>query len=310
MRSDENYSILARIVQATEIDTIVHTFLVVDSTQMRVTHDARDQRHRHHEPVRRGVGAGQHGAQRRGEVVGARLRRRRRRTRSGSARTPAAPTPPRTRVERSLVEVEGYVRDFAVDNPHVNVTLLRFSNVLGPDIVTPLTKALELPLVPSIFGFDPRFQFVHEDDVDPVDPVRARPRRARHLQRRRRRPAPVERGRRHLRQAHLPHAAVRHRASPPSRCAARASTCRPSCSTLLRYGRGIDNRAPQGTPASSYQYTSAGAVQAFVEALRLRATVGDHRARLPLPSATSNSSSATPPRSCAIGAGRGAKPTA
>ena len=35
VRSDENYSILSRIVEATQVDTIVHTFLVVDSTQMR-----------------------------------------------------------------------------------------------------------------------------------------------------------------------------------------------------------------------------------------------------------------------------------
>ena len=35
VRSDENYSILARIVKAAKIDTIVHTFLVVDSTQMK-----------------------------------------------------------------------------------------------------------------------------------------------------------------------------------------------------------------------------------------------------------------------------------
>ena len=32
VRSDENYSILTRIVQATRVDTIVHTFLIVDST--------------------------------------------------------------------------------------------------------------------------------------------------------------------------------------------------------------------------------------------------------------------------------------
>ena len=73
--------------------------------------------------------------------------------------------PPKAMVERSLLEVEGYVRDFAVDNPHVNVAMLRFSNVLGPDITTPLAKALELPVVPSVFGYDPRFQFVHEADV-------------------------------------------------------------------------------------------------------------------------------------------------
>ena len=77
-----------------------------------------------------------------------------------------APQPPAPHADRAEPRsVEGYVRDFAEDNPHVNVTLLRFSNVLGPDIVTPISKALELPVVPSIFGFDPRFQFVHEDDV-------------------------------------------------------------------------------------------------------------------------------------------------
>ena len=34
VRTDESYSILARIVKAAKIDTIVHTFLIVDSTQM------------------------------------------------------------------------------------------------------------------------------------------------------------------------------------------------------------------------------------------------------------------------------------
>src|SRR5688500_11796131 len=34
VRSDASYSILARIVKAAKIDTILHTFLVVDSTQM------------------------------------------------------------------------------------------------------------------------------------------------------------------------------------------------------------------------------------------------------------------------------------
>src|SRR5574338_1485396 len=34
VRSDENYAVLSRIVRATGIDTIAHTFLVVDSTQM------------------------------------------------------------------------------------------------------------------------------------------------------------------------------------------------------------------------------------------------------------------------------------
>src|SRR4051812_44705899 len=32
--ADQSYSILSRIVKATEVDTILHTFLVVDSTHM------------------------------------------------------------------------------------------------------------------------------------------------------------------------------------------------------------------------------------------------------------------------------------
>src|SRR3954452_22349689 len=34
VRADQNYSILSRIVRATEVDTILHTFLVMDSTHM------------------------------------------------------------------------------------------------------------------------------------------------------------------------------------------------------------------------------------------------------------------------------------
>src|SRR3546814_17067131 len=44
VRSDESYSILARIVKAARIDTIVHTFLVLESTQMsqRKIHETKD----------------------------------------------------------------------------------------------------------------------------------------------------------------------------------------------------------------------------------------------------------------------------
>ena len=38
VQADENYSILSRIVQATRVDTILHTFLVVDSTSMSSRH--------------------------------------------------------------------------------------------------------------------------------------------------------------------------------------------------------------------------------------------------------------------------------
>ena len=40
-------------------------------------------------------------------------------------------------------------------------------NGRGPlcDISTTFSNALRLPVVPEIFGFDPRLQFTHEDDV-------------------------------------------------------------------------------------------------------------------------------------------------
>ena len=164
VRADESYSILARIVQAARVDTIIHTFLVVDSTSMSA-------RQLHETNV---IGtmnllaaAGAAGSTVRSVVVKSST------LVYGSApedpvwfaeETPRS-RPPSTRVEKSLLEVEGYLRDFAVDNPHVVVTLLRFSNVLGPHITTALSRALEMPAVPHILGFDPRFQFVEEGDV-------------------------------------------------------------------------------------------------------------------------------------------------
>ena len=47
----------------------------------------------------------------------------------------------------------------------------------------------------------------------------------------------------------------------------------PELLDLLRYGRGIDNRRLKEA-GFEYRYTSAGAVQAFIEAVRLRNTVG------------------------------------
>ncbi len=164
VRSDESYSILSRIVKAARIDTIVHTFLVMDSTQMssRQIHEINvigtmnlfAAASASASTVRNVVVKSStlvYGAHPKDPVWF-----------SEETRRAAGPV---QMVERSLLEVESYVRDFAVDNPQIVVAMLRFSNVLGPDITTPLAKALDLPLVPRMFGFDPRFQFVHETDV-------------------------------------------------------------------------------------------------------------------------------------------------
>jgi UDP-glucose 4-epimerase len=71
---------------------------------------------------------------------------------------------PRSGYGKDSVEVEGYVRGFARRRPDVGVVQLRFANVLGPGIRTAFTEYFKLPVIPTVFGYDPRLQFIHEDD--------------------------------------------------------------------------------------------------------------------------------------------------
>ncbi|HEY1118553.1 MAG TPA: NAD-dependent epimerase/dehydratase family protein, partial [Acidimicrobiales bacterium] len=116
VKSDENYSILSRIVEATQVDTIVHTFLVVDSTMMssRSIHEINTigtmnlfaAASAAESPVRDVVVKSStlvYGADPRDPVW----------FDEQSRRSKA----PRSTVEKTLLAVEGYVRDFAVDNP-------------------------------------------------------------------------------------------------------------------------------------------------------------------------------------------------
>lgn len=62
-------------------------------------------------------------------------------------------------------EVEGYVRGFARRRPDVEISMLRFANVIGPRGDSVLSRFFASPVVPVPFGFDPRLQLVHEDDA-------------------------------------------------------------------------------------------------------------------------------------------------
>ncbi|MFG3054383.1 NAD-dependent epimerase/dehydratase family protein [Kitasatospora sp. NPDC048239] len=66
---------------------------------------------------------------------------------------------------KDAVEVEGYVRGFARRRPDVAVSVLRFANIVGPGADTPLGEYFALPVLPTVLGYDPRLQFVHEDDA-------------------------------------------------------------------------------------------------------------------------------------------------
>jgi UDP-glucose 4-epimerase len=274
VRADSSYSILSRIVRATQIDTVLHSHLVVDSTASsgRALHEINvigtmnilAAAGAPGSPVRKVV------LKSSALVYGANyqdpneFREEMHRTR-----------PARTAVERSLVEVEAFLRDFADDNPHIAVTLLRFANVLGDDIDTPFVKALRQPIVPEIFGFDPRVQFVHEDDV--VDALMYATTND------------VPGVYNVAGDGNLPWSEVcaivgkRRIALPPIMTALAAEPLRmlrvwdlpQEALMLLRYGRAVDNDRYKRA-GFRYRYTSAGTVEAFARGLRLAGTIGEN----------------------------------
>ena len=164
VRSDQNYSILNRIVKATQVDTILHTFMITNSTTV--------PRRAMHEINVIGTmnllaAAGAAGSSVRHIVVKSSTL-----VYGSAASDPntfqedtVRTSPVKNSVERALVEAEGLVRDFAEDNPATKVTVLRFANVLGSHLTTPISRNLARPVCPSMFGFDPLLQFLEEDDV-------------------------------------------------------------------------------------------------------------------------------------------------
>jgi UDP-glucose 4-epimerase len=158
------HSLIRRIVDGAEIDTVVDTRLVVDSivTSPRRAHEnnvigtmnilaactGRDS------PVRKIVvksSAHYYGIEQDDPAFFTEDHRRKQ--------------PARTPIERDIVEAEDLIRDFAVHHPDRTVTVLRFCNGLGPRLRTSHSQLLGLPMVPAILGFDPRYQFIHEEDI-------------------------------------------------------------------------------------------------------------------------------------------------
>jgi UDP-glucose 4-epimerase len=158
------HALLRRVVEAAEIDTVVDTRLVVDSTTT-----SPSKAHENNvigtmnilaacsgpdSPVRKVVfksSTHYYGCEQDDPAFFDETMRR--------------PHPPRTGIERDIVEAEASLGEFAERNPAATVTVLRFANVLGPSVRTSHIALFSLPAVPMILGFDPRYQFVHEDDV-------------------------------------------------------------------------------------------------------------------------------------------------
>jgi UDP-glucose 4-epimerase len=66
---------------------------------------------------------------------------------------------------KDAVEVEGYIRGFSRRRADVDVTILRFTNVIGPRIDTALSRYFRLRMVPTVLGYDGRLQLLHEEDA-------------------------------------------------------------------------------------------------------------------------------------------------
>ena len=127
------------------------------------------------------------------------------------------------------------------------------------------------PAVPTILGFDPRYQFIHEDDIVGVLEPRGAQRRSRASTTAR--PTACSRSARSLGLLGKPLAAdpaavgdEARRAASSRRVGARRSPTR--CSRLLRFGRGLDNRKLKAT-GYRFRYTTRETVLKFREALRL-----------------------------------------
>lgn len=72
---------------------------------------------------------------------------------------------PRSGYAKDAVEVEGYVRGFARRRPDVSIAVLRLANLIGPQVDSVFSRYFAMPVVPTVLGYDPRVQMVHQDDA-------------------------------------------------------------------------------------------------------------------------------------------------
>lgn len=72
---------------------------------------------------------------------------------------------PHSRFVSDKVQVESQVRSFRERHPDTRVLVLRFAPVLGPSVNNPATRMLKRPVVPTLLGFDPLWQAIHEEDA-------------------------------------------------------------------------------------------------------------------------------------------------
>jgi UDP-glucose 4-epimerase len=164
VRVEVDEGVLRRIIRAAEIDTVVDTRLISDPLEL---------------PLARAREVNVTGTQRllaacagRGSPVRKLVFKSSAHAYGSAHDDPAFFTedmPPRrapqTALERDVLAAEALVTEHRGAHPGLSVTVLRFAAALGGGIRASHLGLLGLPVVPAILGFDPRWQFIHEDDV-------------------------------------------------------------------------------------------------------------------------------------------------
>ena len=164
IRADISSPLIARVIEATKVDTIVHTN--IGSTPARLGGRSR-MKEINVIGTMQLLAAAQR-ADRVNKVV----------MKSSTAVYGSDPAEPSLIPEGHAsrqVELAGYgkdcaeaetsVRDFGRRRPDVDLVILRTQNVIGPTVRTSLTDYLSLPVIPTALGFDPRLQLLHEADA-------------------------------------------------------------------------------------------------------------------------------------------------
>jgi UDP-glucose 4-epimerase len=154
----DSHSLIRRIVEAADIDTVVDTRLVVDATvtSPRLAHENNVIGTMNVLAACQGIkklvfksSAHYYGCQQDDPAFFTESMRGR----------------PHSRLGRDIHEAESAVQDFRHRNPETVVTVLRFANGVGSGRPSSHSRLLGLPAVPAILGFDPRLQFIHDEDM-------------------------------------------------------------------------------------------------------------------------------------------------
>ncbi|MFN2589343.1 MAG: NAD-dependent epimerase/dehydratase family protein [Actinomycetota bacterium] len=167
VRADIRNPLIAKVIQAAEVDTLVHLSIIATPTRVGGRSAMKDINV---------IGSLQlFAACQKAPTLRKLVMKSSTAVYGASPRDPAlftedmgAKEMPRHGFAKDSVEVEQYARDFGRRRPDVGLTILRFANFMGSQIETTLTRYFSLPVVPSPIGYDPRLQFVHEDDAEEV----------------------------------------------------------------------------------------------------------------------------------------------